>query len=124
MEKTQPKYLNLSKIKLPIPGIISILHRITSMIIFVSLPMILFLFSGTLNKNEYFNLYIKLISMPIVKILLLILLWSFIHHCIAGTRFLFLDIHKGLELKIARITAKLVLLSSLLLTLIIGTYLW
>lgn len=125
MEKKQrPKHLDLPKIRLPIPGFVSILHRISGALLFLSLPIVFWLFAGTLSSEAHFEAYRAFVGHPLVKLALIVLLWAYLHHAIAGLRFLFLDAHKGVELKTARLTAKLVLAVSLVLTVVIGGALW
>jgi succinate dehydrogenase / fumarate reductase cytochrome b subunit len=64
------------------------------------------------------------VSHPLAKLLLLGLLWAYLHHFCAGIRFLLLDMHKGVELQAARSSARIVLIVSLVLTVIIGVTLW
>ena len=120
----RPKYLNLTQIRLPLPGVVSILHRISGLLLFLSLPFVLCLFSGTLTSGEAFESYRHFVAHPLVKIILLVLLWAILHHLMAGVRFLFLDVHRGTDLPSARLTAKLVMLLSLVLTGVVGAYLW
>lgn len=124
MEKKRPKHLDLPKIRLPIPGIVSILHRISGALLFMSIPIVLVLLSGSLSSEKTFDCYRQFVAMPIVKLGLLVLLWAYMHHVCAGVRFLLLDIHKGLELSTARATAQAVIVVSLILTAIIGGVLW
>jgi len=124
MQKQRPKHLDLSKIRLPVPGIVSILHRISGVALFFSLPLLIYLLSGSLSSADAFDSYRAVVAHPLVKLILIGLLWGFLHHATAGIRFLLLDIHKGLELQTARATAKMVLAVSLGLTAIIGGILW
>jgi succinate dehydrogenase / fumarate reductase cytochrome b subunit len=48
------------------------------------------------------------------------LLWAYLHHLCAGIRFLFLDIHKGIDLPTARVTSVIVLAASIALTAVLG----
>lgn len=124
MQKQRPKHLDLAKIRLPVPGIVSILHRISGVALFLSLPLLIYLFSGTLSSAETFESYRAVVGHPLMKLILIGFLWAYLHHFCAGIRFLFLDIHKGLELETARATAKTVLAVSLTLTVILGVVLW
>jgi succinate dehydrogenase / fumarate reductase cytochrome b subunit len=124
MAQKRPVHLDLAKIRLPIPGIVSILHRISGVILFFSLPVLVYLFSGTLSSAEDFQTYLNIVANPLVKIVLIGLLWAYLHHFMAGIRFLFLDAHKGLELATARLTAKIVAAVPLVITLIMGVKLW
>ncbi|WP_293276480.1 succinate dehydrogenase, cytochrome b556 subunit [Neisseria sp. oral taxon 014] len=122
--KSRPVFLEIPNIRLPIPGIVSILHRISGVILFVMLPVLLYLLSGTLNRESAFETYRAIVSNPLVKLILIGVLWAYLHHFLAGIRFLFLDAHKGLELNTARNTAKLAFTAALVLTVILGALLW
>lgn len=122
--KKRPVFLEINNIKFPIPSIVSILHRISGVIIFIMLPVLLCLLQGSLSSGETFATYQSVADNPLVKLILIGVLWAFLHHMLAGVRFLFLDAHKGLDLPVARLTAKLVLVSALVLTVILGAILW
>jgi succinate dehydrogenase / fumarate reductase cytochrome b subunit len=124
MQKQRPKHLDLGKIRLPVPGIVSILHRLSGVALFLALPIVIYLLQGSLSSAETFDTFRAVISNPLVKLLLIGVLWAFLHHACAGIRFLLLDMHKGLELATARATAKTVLAVSLTLTVILGVALW
>ncbi|MFC3534012.1 succinate dehydrogenase, cytochrome b556 subunit [Vogesella facilis] len=124
MQKQRPKHLDLGKIRLPVPGIVSILHRISGVALFFALPLLIYLLAGSLSAAETFDSYHAVVAHPLMKLILIGFLWAFLHHVCAGVRFLFLDIHKGLELQTARATAKIVLAVSLSLTVILGAILW
>lgn len=122
--KQRPVFLEIPNIRLPIPGIVSILHRISGVILFVSLPLLLCILAGTLSREAAFETYRSVVSNPLVKLILIGLLWAYLHHSLAGIRFLLLDAHKGLELQTARATAKAVFVAALVLTVVIGAWLW
>ena len=122
--KQRPVFLEIPNIRLPIPGIVSILHRISGVILFVSLPLLLCFLAGTLSRESAFETYQSVVANPLVKLGLIVLLWAYLHHSIAGIRFLLLDAHKGLELKTARTTAKFTFVAALVLTVILGAWLW
>jgi succinate dehydrogenase / fumarate reductase cytochrome b subunit len=97
MPKKPPKHLDIAKIRLPVPGIVSILHRVSGVVLFLSLPPLIYLLQGSLSAADQFDAYRALITYPLVKLVLLLLLWAFLHHVCAGIRFLLLDMHLGLE---------------------------
>ena len=123
MLKERPKYLDLTKIRLPIPGIVSILHRISGVVLFFFLPLLIFLLDRSLSSAESFVTYLVVLNNPMMRLVLVGLLWAYMHHFCAGIRFLFLDIHKGLELQTARASSKIVLVVSLVLTIVLGIFL-
>ena len=124
VRKQRPKFLTLNEIRLPLPGIVSILHRVSGAGLFLMLPFLLMLFGKSLGSEESFAAYKEIVSNPLAKILLFGLLWAYLHHFCAGIRFLLLDMHKGLDLPAARQSSKIVLGVSLALTFIIGVWLW
>ncbi|MCB1909610.1 MAG: succinate dehydrogenase, cytochrome b556 subunit [Rhodocyclaceae bacterium] len=124
VRKQRPKFLTLNEIRLPLPGIVSILHRVSGAGLFLMLPFLLMLFGKSLGSEESFAAYKEIVSNPLAKLLLFGLLWAYLHHFCAGIRFLLLDMHQGLELEAARKSARVVLIVSLVLTLIVGVKLW
>ena len=124
-KKPRPVNLDLKSIRLPLPGFVSILHRISGAGLFLMLPVLLWLFQSSLTSAETYDVFKAFASHPVAKLLLLGLIWAYMHHFCAGLRFLALDFHMGLDLETARMTSKLVLGVSLIATAIIGvTVLW
>jgi succinate dehydrogenase / fumarate reductase cytochrome b subunit len=124
MDRARPKYLDLLRIRLPLPGLVSILHRISGFGLFLLLPLLLWLLQTSLASPDSYMRYRAAIAHPIMKLLLIGLLWAFLHHLFAGLRFLLLDVHLGTELAIARNTSRVVLAVSILLTLGLGVLIW
>ena len=120
MTKKRPKYLNLFEIKLPLAGFASILHRVSGAGLFLMLPLLIWLFQLSLESAESFETFKSVVGHPLVKLILLGLLWAFLHHFCMGIRILFIDIHIGVEKAQAHATAKAVMVISLLLTAILG----
>lgn len=122
--KKRPKHLDLPKIRLPMPGFVSILHRISGAGLFISLPFLLYLLQLSLGSAESFEAFRAIVSHPLSKLVMLGLLWALLHHLCAGIRFLALDLHLGIALQPARTSSAAVLAVSLALTLILGVKLW
>jgi len=120
MVKKRPKYLNLFEIKLPLPGWVSILHRISGAGLFLMLPALIWVFGLSLGSPEDVAAFKAITGHPLVKLILLGLLWAYLHHFCMGIRILLLDMHKGIEKAPARASAVAVLVVSLLLTIILG----
>ena len=85
--KPRPVFLEIPNIRLPIPGIVSILHRISGVGLFIMLPVLLYLLSGTLSRESAFETYRAIVSNPLVKLILIGVLWAYLHHFLAGIRF-------------------------------------
>lgn len=123
-KKARPVWYNLNLLNLPVPGLVSIFHRISGALLFVGLIWLLFLLDMSLSSEADFDRFKSYVALPIVKVALLVVLWSYLHHFCAGIRYLFLDIHKGLDLATARATSYAVFAVSLVLTVLIGAKLW
>jgi succinate dehydrogenase / fumarate reductase cytochrome b subunit len=121
----RPVYLNLIRIRQPIPAIVSILHRLSGAILFlIGIPLLLCAVQQSLGSSETYSALQATINRPIVKLVLLGLVWAYLHHFCAGIRYLLLDLHIGTDLKPARQSSVAVLIVSLALTAIIGGRLW
>lgn len=121
MQSTRPVFLDLRRIKLPITGIVSILHRISGVLMVLTIPLAAILFNRALASPEGFATVVALLDNWLVRLLLLVLTWSLLHHLLAGIRYLLLDLGFGLERPAARQSARgvLVAAAALLLVLII-----
>ena len=127
-KRPRPKYLSLPallfEIRLPLPGWVSILHRISGLLLFLAVVWLLFLLDRSLASEDGFEAVRRYAGLWPVKLSLLVLLWAFCHHFCAGIRYLFLDLDRGVDLATARLTSWIVLAASLLLTAWLGAKLW
>jgi len=119
IKKKRPVNLDLTTIRLPLPGKVSILHRVSGAGLFLCLPLLLWLLSASLTSAETFATFKAVFSTLPAKVVLAGLLWAFVHHFCAGIRFLLLDLHVGIEKEAARKSAGVVLAVSIPLTLIL-----
>jgi succinate dehydrogenase / fumarate reductase cytochrome b subunit len=123
--KPRPVYLNLVQIRLPLPGIVSILHRISGAFLFVlGIPILLYALERSLASPESFAALKTSMAHPLAKLLLIALVWAYLHHFCAGIRYLLIDVHVGDDLRPARQSSIAVLVVSLALTLIVAVRLW
>jgi succinate dehydrogenase / fumarate reductase cytochrome b subunit len=121
----RPVYLDLLRIRQPVPAVLSILHRLSGALLFVAgIPLLLWGIQQSLASADAYGSLRATLAHPAVKLLLLGLVWAYIHHLCAGVRYLLLDLHVGTELRPARQSAFAVLIVSLALTAIIGARLW
>lgn len=93
----RPFFLNLVKIKLPVTGFVSIFHRISGLLLFLAIPFSVYLLDLSLQGKAGFEQASQCLSSPIIQLASFVLLWSIIHHFIAGVRFLLTDFDIGLE---------------------------
>jgi len=121
----RPVFLDLARIRQPIPAIISITHRMTGIVLFLSIPFVIYLLGLSLSSQLGYNHVQGLLGQGLVKVLVIIILWALAHHVFAGLRFLLIDFGVGVELKEARRTAWVVTIGSLAsLLMIAGILLW
>ena len=129
-KKIRPKKLSLPalliEIRLPVPGWVSILHRISgAWLVLPFAAWLLFMLDTSLRSEQDFqyakDVYLRL---PLVKLGLLVFIWSYCHHFCAGIRYLLLDLDIGIDLKTARLTSWIVIVAGLALTAFFATRIW
>ena len=123
--RQRPKYYDLSLAHLPPPGLVSIFHRISGLLLFFPvLPLILYMMQTSLGSDEGFARWQEFFSRPVVKLLFLVAVWAYAHHFWAGWRYLFLDLHMGIAKAPARTSAVVVLVLGVLTTLVVAWRIW
>lgn len=124
--KRRPEFRNVSvgqilTYRMPAAGYASILHRISGAILFLALPLILVpLFAMSVASEAGFTALAIVADMLIVKLILLVLMWGYLHHFCAGIRYLTLDLHIGMDKVSAQKSAMAVFGVSLSLTVLFG----
>jgi succinate dehydrogenase / fumarate reductase cytochrome b subunit len=108
----RPVTLPLLKLRLPMAGWVSLLHRLSGIILFVSLPFALYALDQSLSSEEGFADIQWQLAQPLPRIALLLMTWALAHHILAGIRHLFLDLHIGVDLAAARRSARWVVAGS------------
>lgn len=121
--RSRPEFRNIHvtqivRYRMPPPALVSILHRISGAALFLALPFLLWLFDQSLISETSFERMAAVASHWLAKLVLLFVIWSFLHHLSAGIRYLFLDMLVGLERAQARRSALAVFAVSLPLTLV------
>ena len=125
MRKSRPKNLDLRTIRLPLPGVVSILHRISGALMFLLLPVVLWAFGLSLRSAQGFADVAAVLGSWPMKLLGLVLFWGLAHHFCAGIRHLASDICPKVVTKQAgRRSAVTVLVVSLLATLLFAIHLF
>lgn len=123
MNQRRPKNLNLFTIHFPIPAILSILHRITGVFLFLLIPLALGTLSYSLTDQGFDQLKQYLDTLTF-KAIFWILFVPFCLHLVAGVRHLLADIHVGDTLKGGRLSAVLVFIITFILIILAGIWLW
>jgi succinate dehydrogenase / fumarate reductase cytochrome b subunit len=119
-KKNKPEFRNihvtdLANYRLPLAGIISILHRISGLLMFALLPFVLYMLQQSLVSEDTFAYLKGFTSGWFAKLVILALSWAFLHHFCAGIRHLIMDNHIGIDKDSARQSSVVVLATSLVL---------
>jgi succinate dehydrogenase / fumarate reductase cytochrome b subunit len=123
--KPRPVYLNLFAIRMPLPAVVSILHRASGALMFLfGIPLVLCTLQRALASPESWALMRDAFQSPLAKIITIGLAWAFIHHLFAGIRHVLMDVQVGVELASARRSAAVALVLGIVVTLAIAVRLW
>lgn len=114
----RPVFLNLSQIHLPLTGIVSITHRVTGVLLFLSLPLLIYLLQCSLESAEKYAEVQHWLQSRVWRLFLVLVVWWFAHHLLSGLRFMLIDLDIGVGLAQARLGAKLVSFGSVTVLLI------
>lgn len=106
----RPVYLDLFRIHLPLAGWVSILHRVSGALLFLMVPPAVWVLSLSLSGEAGFQRAAGYLAHPLSKLILLLMVWAFVHHLLAGLRHLALDVHWGVGLKCAQKSSLAVML--------------
>ncbi|HSV53175.1 MAG TPA: succinate dehydrogenase, cytochrome b556 subunit [Burkholderiaceae bacterium] len=125
-------FTDLPKYRLPAAGIVSILHRISGVIMFLLMPFIIWMFDTSVSSEisflkfkAAFNSGLGFAPGWFVKLVALALIWAYLHHFIAGLRHLWMDVsHKAVSMQFGKSSAVTTLVSSVALTVILGAKLF
>ena len=119
------------KYRLPLAGVVSILHRASGAILFVLLPLLIWLFDTSVTSEISYGVFqaaftagIGFVPGWLVKIVMLVLIWAYLHHFIAGVRHLWMDATHSVTKEQGRISAVVTLAGSAVLTVILGAKLF
>lgn len=118
VNQDRPVFLNLIRIRQPVTAVVSILHRISGILLVLLLPCLIYLLQLSLASQEGFLQAAALLDHPISRIAGIFICWIFAHHFLAGIRFLLLDFEVGISKDSARKTAWVVHIGAALFALI------
>jgi succinate dehydrogenase / fumarate reductase cytochrome b subunit len=133
-QKQRPEFRNINAFRdlptyrLPAPGWVSILHRISGVLLFVLMPFIIWMFDTSISSEYSFARFRSAFTsglgfLPgwLVKLVTLGIIWAYLHHFIAGLRHLWMDVsHTAVSKQFGGLSAKITLVSSLVLTVLLG----
>jgi len=118
--KKRPVYLNLFKIRLPVGGILSILHRATGAFMVLLLPIALYILQRSLQASAAYAKIAAQVATPVGRLVVLVIVWVFAQHFFSGVRHLLLDIGIGDDKTTARRNAWLAFAASLAIVALTG----
>ena len=125
-------FTDLPRYRLPVAGVVSILHRISGALMFLLLPFIIWLFDTSITSEISFQRFKSIFTQGVffvpgwcVKLVALALIWAYLHHLIAGLRHLWMDVsHAAVSPEFAKNTAMVTLVASVLITAALGAKLF
>ena len=126
-------FTDLTTYRLPPAGIVSILHRVSGVLMFILLPFIIWMFDTSVSSEISFARFKDTFNtngagfLPgwFLKLVALALIWAFLHHFIAGLRHLWMDVnHHAVDKKVGNSSALATLALSILLTVVLGAKLF
>jgi succinate dehydrogenase / fumarate reductase cytochrome b subunit len=137
LAKKRPEFRNINALtdlptyRLPAAGIVSILHRISGVIMFLLLPFIIWMFDVSVSSEisfakftAAFNIGVGLVPGWFIKLVALAIIWSYLHHIIAGLRHLYMDVCHAVTKEFGKSSAVVTLVLSLGLTAVLGAKLF
>lgn len=137
LNKPRPEFRNinaftdLTTYRLPPAGWVSILHRISGLVMFLLMPFIVWMFDSSLSSEISFEGFTSAFSAGMgfvpgwfVKLVALALIWAYLHHLIAGIRHLYMDATHSVTKEFGASSAYVVLALSIGLTVVLGAKLF
>ena len=101
----RPVYLNLLKIRLPVAGFMSIVHRVTGVLMTLATPLLIYLLALSLRDADGFAAAAAFVAGVPGRLLLFLGMWALFHHLLAGVRYLLIDVDVGVDKPVFRQTA-------------------
>ncbi|WP_313304539.1 succinate dehydrogenase, cytochrome b556 subunit [Stutzerimonas balearica] len=124
MKSQRPVNLDLRTIKLPVTAYTSILHRVSGVILFIGIALMLFALDASLSSPEGFDEVRGYLSSPLAKLIVWALLSALLYHLVAGIRHLVMDTGHGETLEGGKLGSKIVIIVSAVLIVLAGVWIW
>lgn len=137
LAKKRPEFRNINALvdlptyRLPAAGFVSILHRISGLVMFLLLPFVVWMFDRSVSSEisfakfkAAFNIGVGFVPGILVQLLALVLIWAYLHHLIAGLRHLYMDANHAVSKEFGKSSAVVTLVLSLGLTAALGAKLF
>ena len=137
LAKKRPEFRNINALsdlptyRLPVAGWVSILHRISGMLMFLLMPLIIWMFDNSISSeisyakfSAAFNIGLGFVPGWFMKLVALALIWGYLHHFIAGLRHLYMDVNHAVSKEFGKSSALVTLSLSIALTVVLGAKLF
>ena len=137
LAKKRPEFRNINALvdlptyRLPAAGFVSILHRISGLVMFLLLPFVVWMFDTSVSSEisfakfkVAFNVGVGFVPGILVQLVALVLIWAYLHHLIAGVRHLYMDAQHAVSKEFGKSSAVVTLVLSLGLTAALGAKLF
>ena len=137
LAKKRPEFRNINALvdlptyRLPAAGFVSILHRISGLVMFLLLPFVVWMFDTSVSSEisfakfkAAFNVGVGFVPGILVQLVALVLIWAYLHHLIAGVRHLYMDARHAVSKEFGKSSAVVTLVLSLGLTVALGAKLF
>ena len=124
MNKQQVRNFNLFTIRYPFTAIISILHRLSGIFLFLLIPFLLWMLDIALGSSIGFKHIQTVLTNPVAKLILWFILVALWYHLLAGIRHLLMDIGIAESLKSARLSGGITIIVTIIAAILMGSWLW
>jgi succinate dehydrogenase / fumarate reductase cytochrome b subunit len=124
VKSQRPVNLDLRTIKLPVTAYTSILHRISGVILFVGISIMLYALDKSLGSEEGFVAVKACLTSPLAKLVTWALLSALLYHLVAGVRHLIMDAGIGETLEGGKLGSKIVIAVSVVIIVLAGVWIW
>ncbi|WP_018274790.1 succinate dehydrogenase, cytochrome b556 subunit [Teredinibacter turnerae] len=124
MKTNRPVNLDISTIKLPVTAYVSILHRVSGVVLLAGVLVLLYMLDMSLTSEQSFDELKELLASPLAKIVLWGVLSALAYHFVAGVRHLIMDAGVGESLEGGKRGAKVALVLAIVLIIAAGVWVW
>ncbi len=124
VKSQRPVNLDLTTIKLPVTAYTSILHRVSGVILFVGIAIMLYALDKSLSSEEGFAEVKACMTSPLAKLVSWGLLSALLYHLVAGIRHLIMDAGIGETLEGGKLGSKIVIAISVVVIVLAGVWIW
>lgn len=137
LAKKRPEFRNINALsdlptyRLPAAGWVSIMHRVSGLLMFLLMPLIIWMFDSSISSeisfakfSAAFNVGLGFVPGWFMKLVALALIWAYLHHFIAGLRHLYMDVCHAVSKEFGKSSAIVTLVLSLGLTAVLGAKLF